>query len=185
MSRTSYAQQIDEHYTNNWSAPIEAVRWEKGPIHQLPADFRILLLKRSSDMLAYGTRCMSQPSDEQRLEIHALCRPSERSDNSLVEILTAVAHYHRTGSPLGLGHTVNFGKPWVVGSACSYGLVSLPYLDGPNLEWLAEPGVRFLWLIPITKAEMEFKRAHGMEALEQRFEDVQFNFLDPFRASVV
>jgi hypothetical protein len=64
-------------------------------------------------------------------------------------------------------------------------VLSPPYLDGQNLEWLEEPHVRFLWLIPVTEAEVAFKKAHGMEALEERFEEAQFNYLDPFRASVI
>jgi hypothetical protein len=50
--------------------------------------------------------------------------------------VTAIAHFHRTGSALGLGHTVNFGRPWLPTSSCTHGLGSLPYLDGPDLEWL-------------------------------------------------
>jgi hypothetical protein len=41
-----------------------------------------------------------------------------------------------------------------------------------------------LWLIPITKAEREFKKAQGLEALEALFEKKQFNYLDPARPSV-
>ncbi len=180
-----HARRIEEHYTTVWSRPLEIVRWDKGPIHELPADFRVLVFRRSPEMMAYATRCMSQPGDHEALEIHALCRPQEAGLAELAEILTAVAHYHRNGSALALGHSVNFGKPWVSGSSCTYGLLSLPYLDGPALEWLDEPRVRFLWLIPVTEAEVAFKKRHGLEALEQRFEDAHFNFIDPFRASVV
>jgi len=45
--------------------------------------------------------------------------------------------------------------------------------------------VRFLWLVPITPAELIFKKQHGLAALEERFEAAQFDFLDPVRASVV
>jgi hypothetical protein len=44
--------------------------------------------------------------------------------------------------------------------------------------------VKFEWLIPITEAELDFKREHGMEALEERMEEVGFNYLDPHRPSV-
>jgi len=128
---------------------------------------------------------MSQPEDQERLEVHMLCHPDWLNKLEIAEILTAVAHYHRTGSPLGIGHSVNFGRPWISRSACTHGLLSLPYLDGPTLEWLAEPSVRFLWLIPITPGEVLFKKEHGLEALEERFESERFNFLDPLRPSVV
>lgn len=70
-------------------------------------------------------------------------------------------------------------------SACTYGLISLPYLDGPSLEWNADRSVRFLWLIPITKAERDFKMKNGLEVLEARFEEMGFDYADPARASVV
>jgi hypothetical protein len=35
------------------------------------------------------------------------------------------------------------------------------------------------------EAEIAFKKASGMEALEERFEETRFDYLDPFRASVV
>lgn len=185
MSGHPYAEMIDEHYGRIWGSPSAAIRWSRGPIAELPDDFRILVLDRSTDTVAFATRCMSQPEDKAPLELHALCRPEDAERSHLVEILTSLAHYHRTGNALGLGHSVNFGKPWIGGSACTHGVVSLPYLDGPDLEWLAEPRVRFLWLIPISHAEVEFKRSHGMEALEERFEAARFNYLDPLRASVV
>jgi hypothetical protein len=185
LSRSTYAEVIDGHYTKNWGTPTTALRWNLGPINDLPSDFGVLLGRRAVDMMAFATRCMSQPVDDERLELHVLCRPADAERTNLVEILTAVAHYHRTGRPLGLGHSMNFGRPWVAGSACSHGVVSIPYLDGPKLEWLTEPPVRFLWLIPVTPAEVEFKKARGMEALEERFEAAGFNCLDPRRASVV
>lgn len=40
-----------------------------------------------------------------------------------------------------------------------------------------EPEVRFLWPVPITERELEFKKQQGAEALEQRFEEAQFNYL--------
>jgi hypothetical protein len=181
----TYAEEIEAHYIKRWSPPITSLRLTRGRIHELPSDFSVLLFRRSPDTIAYATRCMSQPGDPVALEIHVLCRPDRAGASSLDEILTALAHYHRTGSPLGVGHSVNFGKPWVSGSSCSYGLLSLPYLDGPSLEWLEQPRVRFLWLIPVTEAEIAFKKASGTEALEQRFEQAQFDYLDPYRPSVV
>jgi hypothetical protein len=127
---------------------------------------------------------MSQQEDLEPIEIH-LFAPHQSSDH--VELLTAIAHYHRTGNPLGLGHTVNFGRPWVMGSECDHGLISLPYLDGPELEYGHADGIgtRFEWLIPVTKREVEYKKTRGLEALEELFERQQFNYLDPYRPGVV
>jgi hypothetical protein len=123
---------------------------------------------------------MSAQADADPLELHLF---SPIQSDSLVELLAATAHYHLTGEYLGLNHTVNFGRPWLPGSLCDHGLISLPYLDGPALEWLicANIKVRFLWLIPITKAEVEFKKRHGIETLESIFETKKFDYLNPTR----
>ena len=39
--------------------------------------------------------------------------------------------------------------------------------------------------IPITEAELAFKKKHGLDALEQKWEAAGFNYLDPLRRSVV
>jgi hypothetical protein len=104
-----------------------------------------------------------------------------------VELLTALGHYHRTGARVGLGDTVNFGRPWLPGSTCTHGLLSLPYLDGPGVEWLhlADGAcVRFLWLVPITAEELAYKKKHGVDALEACFERAGLNYLDANRHSV-
>jgi hypothetical protein len=185
MTNTTYAQAIEKHYTKQWRTPMDRVRWDKGPVEELPEEFRVLVIKRSSEMVAYATLCMSQPDDTGRLELHMLASPDQALKPHFVEMLTIIAHYHRTGSQLALGHSVNFGQPLVPESNCTHGLISLPYLDGPKLEWMANPKVRFLWLVPITQEELAFKKTHGMEALEERFEEKQFNYLDLFRPSVV
>ena len=127
---------------------------------------------------------MSEESDADPLELH-LFSPIESAEH--VELLTVTAHFHRTGGRLALGHTVNFGRPWLESSECTYGLISLPYLDGPTLEVLRlnSKTVRFLWLVPVTQREVEFKKRHGQEALETRLEAAKFNCLDPKRSSVV
>ena len=180
----SYANAIDDHYTRAWGAPLQVTRWNRGPAEDLSADFRVLVIQRSARSLVFATRCMSQMTDSERLELHILARQYADRDE-LVELLTAVAHYLRTGHPLGLAHTVNFGRPWLPGSTCSFGLVSLPYLDGATLEWLDLPEVRFLWLVPITEAELSFKKKRGVDALERRFEAARFDYQDPLRQSVV
>jgi hypothetical protein len=104
----------------------------------------------------------------------------------IVELLVATAHYHRTGHTLNLWHTVNFGRPWLEGSACEYGLISLPYLDGPRLEDFRSgtSSVKFYWLIPVTRKEVRLKAEYGVKALEERFELSSFDYVDPMRPSV-
>jgi hypothetical protein len=135
-------------------------------------------------MWTYSTVCMSQPQDSDSLELHMF---APEVNDTVAELLVVTAHYHRTGRRLGLGHSVNFGRPWWSGSVCDRGLISLPYLDGPTLEWLDVNGqrVRFLWVIPATKSEIEFKKTAGLEALEDWFEQGKLDYLNPFRSSIV
>ncbi|HYD13669.1 MAG TPA: suppressor of fused domain protein [Allosphingosinicella sp.] len=135
------------------------------------------------NMWVYATRCMSQPEDESPVELHMF---GATDASELVELLYMTAYFHRTAEHLDLGHSVNFGKPWLPGSDCDHGLISLPYLDGPKLEILDERGAkcRCYWLIPITASEVAFKRANGLDALEERFEQAQFNYLNPRRVPV-
>jgi len=181
-----YQEYIKAHYLTNWQNDPDICYWGKGPANDLPFDFRILVFAPTNNrkMWTYATCCMSQQRDEIGIELHLF---SSKKDDSLIELLTVVAHYHRTGHFLDLGHTVNFGKPWQDDSDCNYGLISLPYLDGPNLENMVykDKIIKFYWLVPITFTEMTFKKLHGIEALEEKLEEKSFNYLDSKRLSVV
>ena len=181
-----YCEAVVAHYESCWFKQGEVCAWHDGPRQEISRDFSVLQFPPSDDrtMWTYATACMSRESDEERIEIHLF---SPRKADEQIELLTAIAHYHRTGSRLNLGHTVNFGRPWLPDSECTHGLLSLPYLDGPDLERLKIDGgtVRFLWLIPVTQQEVEFKKQYGLEKLEARFEEVGFDYLDPLRKSVV
>lgn len=185
-TRQRYFEAIRNHYSACWSSKPDEVNFREGPINELPAEFRVLRLAPSQKrkMWTYATACMSQRQDPNPIELH-LFAPSRNDE--IAELLVATSHYHRTGEWLGLGHSINFGRPWWGGSLCDHGLLSLPYLDGPTLEWMqfGEVKVRFLWLIPVTASEIEFKRTKGLEALERKLESAKFNYLDPKRPSVV
>ena len=88
---------------------------------------------------------------------------------------------------MGQGHTFPIGEPWLQGSECEFMLVSVPYPFGPELEVckLAEGHLHFFWLLPITKAEREFKIREGQEALEQRFDARAVEYWKPDRDSAV
>jgi hypothetical protein len=106
-----------------------------------------------------------------------------------VELLAMLAYYHAgpASQRLDYGHTVPIGEPWVPGSSCTHELIALPYAYGPDFEITSWDGghIRILAVQPITEAERDFKVAHGIEALEQRFERAAIAFADPQRASVV
>lgn len=184
--KTQYSNAIVDHYSKVWSAPLETVPFNKGPIWQLPRDFAVLCCPPHGGrkMWTYATQCMSQSSDSVALELHMFTK--NRAED-LTELLVVMAHYHRTAQQLGLHHTVNFGRPWLPNSVCEFGFMSLPYLDGPKLEWMESGStrVRFLWVIPISGSEREFKKREGADALEAKFEQAQFDYADPERKTVV
>lgn len=107
-----------------------------------------------------------------------------------VESVTVNAFYHcgPVHQRLDGGHTVPIGRPWLDDSACDHFLVSLPYPFGPEFEvcrWGREAHARILWLLPITKAEKDFRRENGLDALEDLFDEHAIDPVDPERTSVV
>lgn len=183
---STYTDAIRRHYLDTWSAPITIVPFERGPIEEISADFTILCVppRPQRRLWTYCTQGMSNPNDANPLELHMF---SSVPAQELAEVLAATAHYHRTGTPIGLNDTVDFGVPWQRNSRCDHGFVSLPYLDGPALEWLSfeSTRVRFLWLIPITGSERAFKRIYGADALESLMQSKNFAYADPLRQSLV
>lgn len=185
---SKYTQAIREHYEKVWNNQAASQKWYLGPVEQLPEDFEVLIFPpcKMRGVWTYATCGMSLPEDSLPLELHLF---TSFEHDILVELLTVVAHYHRNEAQLALGHTVNFGRGWLAGSTCDHGLVSLPYLDGPDLEILIlqefDTKVSFFWLIPVTKSEVEFRKAYGLEALERALEEANFDYLAPGREAVV
>lgn len=182
----SYKREIIEHYQRIWNTKPEIRNWLRGPFAELGEDFCVLEFppEKDGEMWTYATCCMSASQDQDPVELHLF---SSGKDESLVELLTAVAYFHIKTARLGLNHTVNFGRPWQVNSLCDHGFISLPYLFGPQLENGIISGIEvsFYWLLPVTEKEVAYKEKYGTEALESKFDAVDFNYLDPNRNSVV
>ena len=187
MEENLYHHKLLSHYISNWGDEYRSLIWEKGPYKDLGNHFRVLEFPPTPErnMWAYATCGMSHFEDQLCLELHIF---SDQQDEILVESLIVVAHYHRFGASLGHWHTINWGRGWRLDSSCSYGLISQPYLDGPELEVLAlddNKSVYFYWLVPITAEELAFKKAYGAEKLEEIFEERELNYLDPSRNTLV
>lgn len=182
----NYNKIIQKHYLDNWNQEGKSIVWEMGPMNDLDNHFSILEFepRKDTNMWAYATCCLTDDFQENPIELFMF---SPKKSMECIEILTALAFYHKTESELALWHTVNFGKGWFSGSKLTHGLISLPYLDGPNLEnlELGEDLIKFYWLIPISESEAKFKDREGIEALEQKFDNGDFNYLNPNRKSVV
>ena len=186
FGKKSQCKLVSQHYEKVWGISGRDVGFVGGPTEDFPDGFKVLEFKPHGErpMWTYATCGMSAKEDDSQIELHMF---SPKKSGEPVEILVAAAHYHRTGESLCLGHTVNFGKSWIDDSDCEYGLISLPYLDGPDLENLEiqDKLVKCYWLLPVTKLEVEFKKKYGLEALESRFDEKQLDYLDPMRESNV
>jgi hypothetical protein len=183
---------LDEHVHSFFAGhAVETLIWDNGPIYQRVPGFRVHAIApgaRGSNAWTYVTAGCWQVAhpDGHGLEFVLATRGFTIR---AVELLARNAYFHAgpEDQRLGLGHTVNLGEPWLPGSACDHGLVSLPYPWGPDLEWCEWRGghAQLLWLLPITEAERDFKVEHGQEALEDRFHAARLDFTNPHRASLV
>jgi hypothetical protein len=179
---TRYGDLLIDHYSRVWGSPSALLRFDKGPMDDLPAGFCVAEFQFKTHW-RYATVGMAADQPD-GLEGYII---APRSEKALVEILYALAHFNVTGAMLGLGDTVNFGKPVFAQSCLEYGFVSYPYLEPDGFEQVQfEATARTIgWIIPITQDERDFKKMHGPEALEERFEAVRLDYSNPRRSSVV
>lgn len=175
----SFFQSSDEIQFHQWSGPIKT---------RLPG-FRVMVIPPGpkTGLWTYASLGACTGQDDEYANKFFILAP--QPSDSHVELVTMIAHYHADCDPtyrLSLGHTVPIGRAWLPGSSCEHILVSTPYPFGPELEHCENDRgcVRILWLLPITERERAFKIKHGLEALEQRFENAGLEYWRPDRASV-
>ncbi|MFC7791197.1 suppressor of fused domain protein [Streptomyces cinereoruber] len=188
--RVSAAEAVESHVRAFFEGhSVEAVDHDLGPERRtvLPR-LRVLVVGPGprGDGWAYVTAGCWAATEKEGHGLEFVMTAHVR-DRRFVELMAMVAHYHCGGHRLDLEQSMPIGEPWVPGSSCDHLLISLPYLHGPDLEHCPVPGghARILWALPVTTAEIEFRRRHGHEALEQLFDGAGINPVDPFRASVV
>ncbi|MFB9078912.1 suppressor of fused domain protein [Flavobacterium procerum] len=182
----NYSTELTEHYNSYFGVSGKKIKWEIGPTWKTHPEFFVLEFAPNNvhNMWAYCTVGMSADLiDDNLIELVIY---SQRQDNSLVELLTVHASHHRL-TPFNIHHTSNIGRPWLEKSECDHAFISLPYLDGENLEifQFEDKIIHCYWLIPITLAERDYKIEHGCEALEELFEEKQLDYLNPLRTSLV
>lgn len=181
----SYEAQLRTHLEASWGPVRDTRRWTTpsatGEVVDLPVAVFGPRAKRR--LWTYASLGVSVDLESPALELFVL---SPVETDAHLELLGVIAHYHRHEARLDHGHTVNIGRPWLPGSICDHALISLPYLDGPAVELARIDGraVRCLWLIPITPAEREYKKANGLEALELLFDDGKLDYANAGRSSL-
>ena len=169
------------HYERCWGAMRGRLFFERGRVHELPEGFFVGVFG-SEDRWVYASVGAGSEGGGQEFFV-----VGPRDDDGHPETVTVVTHYASTGPGLGVGHTVDLGKAWMPGSVCDHLLLSKAWLEPPELHWfrLGAIETRCVWLLPITRAEREYKRAHGLEALELLFEREGVRYWDPARGSLV
>jgi len=104
------------------------------------------------------------------------------------KLLAMVANLHADERyPLSLGQTLEVGHGWLPGASADHLLVALPTFFDPELEWLSDRArnIRFIWLVPITRAEAEFARKHGPVPLQEKLGAARADVAALVRPSVV
>jgi len=181
---------IRSHLDRFWpDRPHEEFVWTLGPIGQSLPHFRVRRVapaERRDPWVYVTVGAWEATASESHGTEFFLLSPTENALH--VELLAMVANLHADPRyRLKVGSTIPIGRPWMPDSAADHLLVSLPYRYGPSLELceLGERHVRFVWLVPVTAAEVQLTRTQGLEALERLLEQSNVDVIAPKRRSLV
>ncbi len=193
---SDYPKQIIKHYQDVFGVEPKTHKWLDETLKDLPKDFRIyeFELGPPRNMWVYATCCLWEKSDmtnkiptgpyeNELIELHLFSQERatiKSGPGNHLELLQYLAHYHRTQERIALSHCVPFERPWLEDSKCTYGLITYPYLDGPNLEMmeLDDAFVQCLWVVPITQSEFDYQAEVGNHQLERIFFEVPHERVD-------
>jgi Suppressor of fused protein (SUFU) len=183
LTTKMYTTLLKKHYESYFDIAGQELILENDVTEKLHPDLYVLEFKPNNrhNFWTYCSIGMSlDRKDDNLIELFVF---SPWQDKAHVELITVCASYHRNCLPLNIHHTINIGRPWLDQSTCDHCFISLPYLDGTDIELFEfnKKTYHCYWLIPITEKERNFKIENGCEALEQLFEDKQLNYLNPDR----
>lgn len=179
---------VEEHVRRSFAGhEIETVTWSAGPITEANPHFRVARAAPASvgELWTYISIGGWAATGETSHGLEFLLSVEEPTPRA-VELLAMTVFYNRAGR-LGWGHTVPLGEPWLPGSRCDHFLLSTPYPFDPELErcHVGDRHIDFLWLLPITAMERDFKVTHGLESLEVHFEEAGLEYWQVDRNSTV
>ena len=187
-----YVEAVAAHVLDRWpERSLEVLEWTIGPMPEFAPDFRVLEVAAEDEAHAWMyVSAGAAPLREETGTGHEYVLLAPRQERLLVETLAVVAYYQATGDHDGVhdGHTLNLGEPWLDDSPATFLYVNRPYFTHRDFELLPYGDGRtahFLWLVPITEAEKDWRHEHGQEAFEQLLEAEQVNVVDPHRPAVV
>lgn len=177
-----YSDRLLDHYEYFFDIDYTGIRLDLDILEELDEEFCILKFPPTEqrEVWAYATLCMSNDDDIAPIELYMY---SATENDTIIEILTNIAYFHKTESTLEETHVIEFCQPWHEESDCKYGLICPPYIDGPEFEECGN--ISCYWLLPITKQEAEYRVEFGMDELEEKFASDEFDFLDYNRNSMI
>jgi Suppressor of fused protein (SUFU) len=176
---------------------LETLAWDEGGIVQNLPEFAVVRVAPSAG--AVPAVIASTPTwihltagasvapmdDGYGLEFVLLTHAPEKL---AAKLLAMVANLHADERyPMSLGQTLEVGHGWLPGASADHLLVALPTFFDPELEWLSDRdrNIRFIWLVPITRAEAEFARKHGPVPLQEKLGAASSDVAALVRPSVV
>lgn len=175
-----YVLFFNGHIFSSWT-------WELGPIKEIAPWFHVLRFAPGpkTELWSYVTMGASLLGNTDKSHIEFLLLTDHENPRA-IELLAMVSHYHHK-QQLGVFHSLPIGQPWLEDATCDHFLVSYPYPFGEELEIcnISDFHVHTFWLLPITKSEYEYKKAYGVDALEQMFDDAAIEYWDLKRRPVV
>jgi hypothetical protein len=187
MKQAKVYADLIKHVSSYFSGhKIKVCEWTLGPILTVLPKFRILEISpgaKSPHWNYISLGAWEAKSQHNRFEFVIA---SPESNERMLELLAMTAYYH-TKHALGLGHTFPIGEPWLHNSICDHILISLPYPYGQELAVLnlETININLYWLVPITKAERDYKISKGLDPLEELFENEALEYWNPDRESLL
>jgi hypothetical protein len=170
---------------------LETLRWDEGGVVENLPEFAVVRV--APPVRVPGTAwihltagaSVAPLEDGYGLEFVLLTRTPEKL---AAKLLAMVANLHADERyPLSLGQTLEVGHGWLPGASADHLLVSLPTFFDPELEWLSDRtrNIRFIWLVPVTRAEAGFARKHGPLPLQEKLGAARVDVAALVRHSVV
>jgi len=163
-------------------------------------DFYVLYTTGMSDMpmsvpkeikkgknLKYAELVMLLPSTWNSGEMYTLSTDMPDKDFWAISLIKFLARFpHEFKTWLGQGHTIPNGdyEPLLEGTEMN-GVILLPH-NTPQLTTKSGANINFYMVLPISRAEMEYKLEHGIEAFFDKFEKSKVSLIvDIYRKSVL
>jgi hypothetical protein len=185
LELASHLRRTDQHIQS-----VTFHRWPYGASSQELPDLQVLVAHSEDEGLSsyhYLTAGASDILDQPGYGLE-FCFQSNVESDQHIELMVLVVYMHLDPSHrLGVGHTMNVGRPILAGSRLDRLLVSLPYPYGEDFEFVHFADghhARLLWLMPICPSEERACHEEGLDSLEAKFEEAQVDFLDAFRDCV-